>query len=603
MSPRHFLNPGLRCVFALAVFCSANLPLAAQNSQGTILGHVIDASGAVLPGATVTITNVATSVSNSTKTSAVGDYVFVNVKPGNYNITVQMTGFKQAQVEAARLSVEATLRQDFKLEVGATNQQMTVSAESQMVQTDNVTSGTVVPSKLIEELPIIGRDFTNLLRVQAGATQVQGSSQLYWAQHGLNNDYASVSVNGSRTESVSYLVDGVSDNDQYFSTANNEPSSEAIEEFKVQNGLYSAEYGQGSAQVNVAVKSGTNRYHGSAYDYIQNDMWEPQSPLNAWEHAVNGVPLPEKSELKQNQFGLTLGGPIQVPKIYQGRSKSFFFFSYEGGRRRESGLSRVLIPTAAERAGDFSDWRDAQGNLVPIYDPATQAGGNPSTRTPFPGNQIPSSRFSSTAGKYIGLLGSAEPNVPQANMASCAQTNGNGSGACYNYVANVLRPTNTNNYTFRLDHNMGTRDRFYFTGILGDQQLHNPSVMPLTGEIKYQRNKLMGFNWQHSISQNIFNEFRVGYDWMKWRNGSDAADGPNYGQQLGFANVPGNQALWGVPNLTFSGFQAIGNTNSGWTQKENNYQVVENLKWVVGWEPTSGGTCFIWWRRLARPER
>ena len=590
-SPRSHRCTALSTVWIVAGLALTAMPLYAQNSQGTILGHVTDPSGAALPGASVTITNVATAVSSQTLTSSVGDYVFVNVKPGNYDIGVDAKGFKKSKAQAVRLNVEGTLRQDFKLDVGSTEQTVvTVTADSQMVQTDNVTTGTVVPGRLIEDLPIIGRDFTNLLRVQAGATQVQGSSQLYWAQHGMNNDYASVSVNGSRTESVSYLVDGVSDNDQYFSTANNEPASDAIEEFKVQNGLYSAEYGQGSAQVNVAVKSGTNRYHGSAYDYIQNDMWEPQSPLNAWEKNINNVPLPPKSELKQNQFGFTFGGPVQFPKLYNGKSKSFFFFSYEGGRRRESSLSRVLVPTMAERQGDFSDWRDAQGNLVPIYDPLTETGGNPATRAAFLGNQISSTRISSIASKYISLLGKLQPNVPQANMAACAQTNGNGSGACYNYVANVPRPTNTNNYTFRVDHNLGSRDRFYFTGIIGDQQLHNPSVMPLTGEIKYQRNKLMGFNWQHSITQNIFNEFRVGYNWMKWRNGSDAADGPNYGQQLGFANVPGNRALWGVPNLTFNGFQAIGNTNSGWTQKENNYQVVENLKWVLGKHTLTLGT-------------
>ena len=311
-SPRSHRCTALSTVWIVAGLALTAMPLYAQNSQGTILGHVTDPSGAALPGASVTITNVATAVSSQTLTSSVGDYVFVNVKPGNYDIGVGAKGFKKSKAQAVRLNVEGTLRQDFKLDVGSTEQTVvTVTADSQMVQTDNVTTGTVVPGRLIEDLPIIGRDFTNLLRVQAGATQVQGSSQLYWAQHGMNNDYASVSVNGSRTESVSYLVDGVSDNDQYFSTANNEPASDAIEEFKVQNGLYSAEYGQGSAQVNVAVKSGTNRYHGSAYDYIQNDMWEPQSPLNAWEKNINNVPLPPKSELKQNQFGFTFGGPVQ----------------------------------------------------------------------------------------------------------------------------------------------------------------------------------------------------------------------------------------------------------------------------------------------------
>src|SRR5437867_3156279 len=219
-------------ICALLCFLAA-LPVNAQNSQGTILGHVTDPSNAVVAGATVRITNVATAVVRTAKTSSVGDYVFVNVPPGNYDIVVEAPAFSSSKISGARLSVEATLRQDFHLQVGAVNQEVTVTSNSQMVQTDNVTSGEVITGKLIEDLPISGRDFTNLLRIQAGATEVQGSSTLYWAQHGLNNDFSSVSVNGARTESVSFLVDGVSDNDQYFSTANNIPPSGAIEEFKV----------------------------------------------------------------------------------------------------------------------------------------------------------------------------------------------------------------------------------------------------------------------------------------------------------------------------------------------------------------------------------
>jgi hypothetical protein len=560
----------------------------AQNSQGTILGHVMDPSGAVVTGATVRIVNVATSVSRTTRTNGVGDYVFVNIPPGNYDLNVEAAGFSGAKTSAVRLDVEATLRQDFKLQVGAAEQEVTVTSNSQMVQTDNATEGEVIPGKLIDELPIAGRDFTNLLRIQAGATEVQGSSTLYWAQHGLNNDFTSVSVNGARTESVSYLVDGISDNDQYFSTANNIPNSGAIEEFKVQNGLYSAEYGQGSAQVNVAIKTGTNQFHGTLYDYLQNDVFQPQNPFSVWSHDINGTPLPAKNTLKQNQYGFTFGGPLSIPKLYNGHNRTFFFYSYEAGRQRKSNISNVLVPTAAERNGDFSDWRDANGNLVPIYDPTTEVGGNPATRTPFPNNQIPSGSISGIAANYMNLL--PLPNVPVANMAACAQTNGNGSGACTNFVTSLSQPYDTDNHTFRLDENVSDKDRMYVTGILGEQKFHNPSAIPLTGEIKYQKNYLLGVNWQRSITQNMFNEFRVGYNWMDWRNGSDSSNGLNYGQRLGFANVPGNPRMWGAPNIAYNGFQSIGDTNSGWTQKENNYEFVDNLKWIHGKHTVTLGT-------------
>lgn len=568
----------------IAVYLASSVPLRAQNSQGTILGHVTDQSGAVVAGATVRITNVATSVTRTTKSNGVGDYVFVNIPPGNYDISVEASGFSNQRINASRLDVEATLRQDFKLQVGATAEEVTVTSNSQMVQTDNVTEGEVIPGRLIDELPLSGRDFTNLLRIQAGATEVQGSSTLYWAQHGLNNDFTSVSVNGARTESVSYLVDGVSDNDQYFSTANNIPNSGAIEEFKVQNGLYSAEYGQGSAQVNVAIKSGTNQLHGTLYDYIQNDVFEPQNPLSVWSHDLYGTTIPPKDALKQNQYGFTLGGPLLIPKLYNGRNRTFFFYSYEAGRQRKSSINNVLVPTAAERTGDFSDWRDISGNLVPIYDPSTEVGGNPATRTPFPNNQIPSGAISTIAKNYMALL--PLPNVPQANMADCVQT----SGTCTNYATSLSRPYDSDNNTFRVDENLSDGDRIYVTGILGEQKFHNTSAIPLTGEIKYQKNHLLGVSWQHTITPSIFNETRVGYNWMDWRNGSDAANGANYGQQLGFANVPSNARLRGVPNIVYNGFQAIGDTNSGWTQKENNYEFLDNIKWVHGKHTFTMGT-------------
>ena len=577
--PRTFARPRVTCA-AIGVLCMLlALPLNAQNAQGTILGHVTDQSGAVVSGATVRITNVATSVTRVAKTNTAGDYVFVNIIPGNYDITIEAPGFSTRKTVAQRLEVDATLRQDFKLQVGAASQEVTVTSQSDMVQTDNVSEGEVISGKLIEDLPIAGRDFTNLLRIQAGATEVQGSSTLYWAQHGLNNDFTSVSVNGARTESVSYLIDGVSDNDQYFSTANNIPNSGAIEEFKVQNGLYSAEYGQGSAQVNVAIKSGTNKYHGTLYDYLQNDAFQPTNPYNVWSHNVYGTPLSPKDTLKQNQFGFTLGGPLNIPKLYDGRNRTFFFYSFEGGRRRQSGISKVLVPSAKERTGDFSDWRDGNGNLVPIYDPSTETGGNPATRQPFANNQV-SGTTSTIAKNYLKLY--PMPNITVANMADCATTNANGTGACFNYITSLSRPYDTDNNTFRVDENVSDRDRLYFTGILGEQHFHNPSAMPYTGELKYQQNWLMGLNWEHTFSPSIINSFRVGYNWMKWRNGTDAPIGVNLGSQLGFGNVPGNPGLWGVPDIQLSGFQELGDTNSGWTQKENNYEVVDNLKWTHG---------------------
>jgi len=563
------------CAFSCAVglYLGTSAIGHAQSAEGTILGHITDPSGAALVNADVVITNIDTNLKFTVKSNSLGDYQFVNITPGHYNISVSDAGFKTAQAKSVQLDVQATLRQNFALAVGASSEEVTVSADAQMIQADNATQGGVIESKAIEALPISGRDFTNLLKLQGGATQVQGSSQLYWAQHGLNNDFNSVSINGARTESISYLVDGVTDNDQYFSTANNIPNSESIAEFKVQNGLYSPEFGQGSAQVNVAIKNGGNQYHGSAYEYFRGDIFQPHSPLYAYEKNVLGQDVSTaKDPLKQNQYGFSLSGPISMPKLYKGTDRTFFFYSYEIGRRRTSTQGTALVPSEAERTGDFSDWKDASDNLIAIYDPSTQTGTDTTTRTAFANNKITS--MSTIAKNFLALY--PTPNAAKSNMAACVN-----SGSCYNYVTSVSKPYDTNNHSFRVDEHLTAKDLLYFTGVLGEQYFHNASTMPLTGEVKYQHNRLLGLNWQRIVSSNLINEARVGYNWQFWQNGADAA-GTDWGTKIGFANEVTNAAMYTVPTLSLDGFQTFGNGNAGWHQKENIYQFVDNLKYMHG---------------------
>jgi len=561
---------GLACMLLILSLTSH-----AQSAEGTILGHVTDPSGAVVPGADVVITNVDTNMKFTAKTSSVGDYLFVNVTPGKYNIEVAETGFKSSQANKVQLDVQATLRQNFVLQLGSAQETVEVSADAQMIQADNATQGGVIESKAIDNLPISGRDFTNLLRLQAGATQVMGSSQLYWAQHGLNNDFASVSINGARTESISYLVDGITDNDQFFSTANNIPNSEAIAEFKTQSGLYSPEFGQGSAQVNVAVKNGGNQYHGSAYDYFRGDIFQPHNPLYAYEKNVLGENVSTaKDPYKQHQYGFSLGGPITIPHLYNGANHSFFFYSYEVGSRRTSSQSTALVPSTQERTGDFSDWKDGSGNLVALYDPTTQTGSDPSTRQAFANNKISST--STIAKNFLAIF--PTPNASKSNMASCVAA---GTSNCYNYVASVKKPYDTNNQTFRVDHRLNEKNLFYLTAVLGEQNYHNASILPETGSLTYQRNHLYAFNWQHVITPTIVNEARAGYNWQYWINGADST-GVDWGTKLGFANEITDPNLYALPTLELSGFTSLGNSNTGWHQKENIYQFVDNLKFVKG---------------------
>ncbi|HXW15148.1 MAG TPA: carboxypeptidase regulatory-like domain-containing protein, partial [Terriglobia bacterium] len=291
------MNPGRRSKLTAVLMllcalvawtCVSSHSAEAQNSRGTILGRVTDSSGAAIKAAKVTATNVDTNVVNSFATTGTGDYVFVNLIPGTYTVRVEVSGFKEAISSGLILDVDQTLRQDFNLAVGGVKEQMTVSADAQMVQTDNTTLGNVIDEKMVEDLPSNGRDVTNFLGLTAGAANLSGGSQQAFNSHGLNTAYGEVSLNGDRPESTSFMVDGVNDNEAFFGGIASIPNEFAVQEVKIQTGLYSAEYGQGSGQFNIAIKSGTNTWHGQLYEYLENDYFFPKSPFVAEENAING---------------------------------------------------------------------------------------------------------------------------------------------------------------------------------------------------------------------------------------------------------------------------------------------------------------------------
>ncbi|HEY6337237.1 MAG TPA: TonB-dependent receptor [Candidatus Sulfotelmatobacter sp.] len=551
----------LQLALVVALACLLPPVLQAQNAQGTILGHVQDPSGAALTGAEVTVTDVNTNISHHFTTTAVGDYVFVDIFPGTYRVKVEAKGFKTAISGGLVLEVDQTLRQNFTLELGQVKDEVTVTADSQMVQTDNTTTGGVLDQKTIEELPSGGRDFNNLIGLSAGAANFSGGSQTFFALHGLNQSFTEVSVNGARPDSVSFMVDGVADTDNFFSTSSGLPSEFAIQEVKVQTGLYSAEYGQGSGQINVAIKSGTNEWHGKAYDYLQNDMFFPRSPLALEQHLFEGAPVPTTTPFKQNQFGGTLGGPVKIPLLYNGLNKTFWFFAYDGGRRRTTPVqSAIQVPTAAERTGDFSDWP------YQLYDPATTVGNDPTTRAALTNNKITSTN--ATGQKLANLY-------PLPNI-TCTLP-------CGNYLVPVHQSVTSNNETFRVDQNFGSKDILYFTGNVRDDDEPNPSMLPYTGSLNFARAQLFGLNWEHTFNARTINTVRLGYSHLFFASNSDTAYGPNLQSQLGFSNAPNVPALYGIPNLNFAdNYKNIGNGNNGTSTKSATYQIVENLKLIRG---------------------
>ncbi len=568
------------CFFAIFWMIAGGAASYAQNSRGTILGHVSDSSGAIVAGATVTVRDVDTNVTNTFTTNSSGDFVFVNLVPGPYEITVEAKGFKGEYGKGLTLEVDQTLRQDYKLSVGAVSEKVLVNSDTQMVQTDNTTLGNVIDQKMIEDLPSSGRDVTNFLELSAGAANFSGGSQVAFAGHGLNSDFAEVSLNGARPESTSFTLDGVTDTEAFFSGIANIPTEFSVQEVKIQTGLYSAEYGQGSGQVNIAVKSGTNSLHGQAYEFIQNDFFQPGNPLQKEENAINGTNFPVTTPFKQNQFGGTLGGPVVLPHMYNGHNKTFWFVGYDGGRRDQSTgtINPILIPTAQERTGNFSDWP------YPIYDPATTGTApvvlcnpnnpdipcNPLGRQVFPGNMIPNGRISALGQKLANLY-------PAPNVSSCTEL------PCNNYSLPTHQTLNTDNVTMRVDEDLDSKDRIYFSGHVRREHGNNPNQLPYTGSTSFDRGQLFGVSWERFITSNMINTARFGYNDEYANSTPDSAYGTNLQAQLGFQNSPTNPALFGIPQVSLgNNYATIGTNNYGLLLQHRQYQALDNLKWIEG---------------------
>lgn len=553
-------------LFSLAL---AVTPLRAQNAQGTILGHVQDSSGASVPTAKVTVANEGTGITNTYVTGESGDFVVPNLIPGSYAITVEAPGFKAATSRGLVLQVDHTLRQDFVLEIGQVNQEVTVTATSQMVQTDNATVGEVVEDHFMQALPLNGRDFLTMIAINAGVAQPSGGNQTgnLFYQKGLDDSWRSASVNGARPTSIYFMLDGVTNTDYFFDKAIIIPAEDAIEEFKLMNGMYSAEYGMASAQVNVAIKSGTNQLHGSAYDFLRNDVFDPTNPLTTALNKQNGTSLPTKTPFKQNQFGFTLGGPVRLP-MYNGKDRTFWFASYEGGRRREgTPPTSMMLPTNAELKGDFSDWPDL------IYDPVTSGSvpatpDNPAGRVPFTNNSI-------LPGEMNGIGQKLAAYFPAANV-SCQMP-------CANFVATVTNPTTTDIVTSRLDHQLSTNDRLSGTFNLSRIIQDYPSPLPASATNVFTRARQVGLSWQHSFSANSINEAHVGYARENFHEGASTAFGPNLSAQLGFVNNTLLPAYYGIPTIFLSdGYAAPGNENNGYSEIENIFEYGDNLKLIKG---------------------
>src|SRR5258705_4452218 len=332
-------------VVTVGVMLSSPRLLRAQVDTGSISGTINDASGAVIGNATVTLTNEGTSASLSTAVAADGGYKFSPVRIGSYKLSASSPGFQTTEQRNVVVNVGASVVLNFVLKPGQVTETVEVTTSTPVLETQEASVGQVVNSRNVNNLPLNGRNFTFLAQLAAGVNTPQADTR-------GNAASGAVSANGSRPAQNNYLLDGIDNNSDTVDFLNGTnfvvlQPVDAIEEFKVQTSGFSAEYGRsGAAVLNATIKSGTNEFHGSAWEFFRNDK------LDAADFFENAGGTPKRA-LRQNQFGISAGGPVVIPKRFNGPNKVFFFGDYEGLPRAQGTILTCSVPTAAEHASGY----------------------------------------------------------------------------------------------------------------------------------------------------------------------------------------------------------------------------------------------------------
>ncbi len=355
--------------------------------------QITDETGAVVAGATITLTSVESGVTRTSVTNGSGNYVFVDVLPAAYSMRVTKEGFSTVNQPQFTMYVNQTATFNFHLTVGATQQSVTVEATAAAIESSTSELGTVINEKAVNDLPLNGRNFTQLLALTPGASPVSVAQNAGGGGGFAGNAIGSFvfpALNGQRNRSNMFLLDGTVDLGSFIGNYNFPPIVDTVEEFKVQSHNDEAEFGQAvGGIVNVVTKAGTNTFHGSLWEFLRNQQLDARNFF-----------LASRNPLRQNQFGVAGGGPVWIPKLYKGENKTFFYGGYEGYRQSQATQNLLLTPTPAELGGDFSALSSQ------IYNPytTTQLQSGSYSRTPFAGNIIPDSLLNPAALLYAKTL-------------------------------------------------------------------------------------------------------------------------------------------------------------------------------------------------------
>ena len=530
----------LLCLLGLVSLISTAV---AQSDNASLNGTITDGTGAVIANAQLTITNVATGVVKNVQTTAAGLYVVPNLIPGTYNLEVKAAGFRTEVMKDIHLVIDQVSRVDIQLEVGAANQEVTVTGEAAaLLQVTESSVGFVVQSQQVTDLPLNGRYFTQLLQLSPGATSIGFQ----------RNQMPMFNVNGVDNTMIFFRMDGIENNEREFGGANIPVSVDAIQEVKVQTANFSAEYGRSPIQVDVAVKSGTNQIHGTAFEFIRNQ--DLDSPV--W--TFNGPHT--RNQLKRNQFGGMVGGPIKHDKL-------FYLFSFDATRERFSQPQTLTVPSNDERNGIFP-----AGTI--IFDPLSQ--------TPFPNNTIPQARWNATDSKVLAYL-------PPPNLAGLTNTNAAGFALApsSNFYYNPFRNQNINQYTGRVDYAQSEKNSFFGRYTYSSNQLlgEGPLATNVQSALNGVENAQLGGQnvsgaWNRNISPRTLNELRGGISTNPQNYAH--ADPTDYAAQFGLKQFLQPNAYTGFPHFTINGINLGSGEYRPLKVGEKNFQIGDSMTLIRG---------------------
>jgi hypothetical protein len=545
----------LGLIIFLGLWSTPTAPLFAQAVTGTILGTVTDATGGVMPGATVTLKHEGTGLTRVVVTDNAGEFTAPALPTGKYTLSAELSGFKTVALSNIDVGVDQRVRINVKLEIGTVSESVTITGQSPLVQISSSELGTTVSEEQIKTLPLNGRNFVNLTRTVPGVVRgipganIDGAGSLAWRAS------ASFSANGQRPRDNNYMLDGVDNNETWLQTVVLFPSVDALDEFKLQTSTYSAEFGRSlGGVVNLQIKSGTNVAHGSGFEFLRNDAFDANNFFN------NRAGRP-KPDFSQHQFGGTYGGPIA-------KDKTFLFFDYQGYRVSQGATYLSTVPSAKMRAGDFSEI-----NRV-IYDPVSHL--------PFAGNVIPQNRWDPAAKNILAQL------IPESNTAGALSATGQ---TINNYLINPTLERQDNQIDAKVDHSLSANNRFFTRYSYEKTHRLLPATLPHgdagftfgagEGNIKAQG---LAFNDTHTFGSSLLNELRFGWSSIKFfMTPVDYQQNP--AQAVGIPGINLGDTTSAMSQIMFNngGMRNLGsNGNQPLITNQNDFQIFDNVTRVIG---------------------